>query len=278
MNMYAGTKDMFHLAKNHYENFPVGSWLLSRAHRKALYALYAFARTADDFADEPTFEGKRLECLSEWRQYLTETLEGQPPTPFFKELGTMIQTYQLPTSYFYDLLDAFVQDVTVSRYQTWDSIVDYAKKSANPVGRLYLRIHQYQDSALDAHADAICTALQFTNFWQDVSIDLAKDRVYIPSEVMKKHGYDVSELLAHEENQAFLSVIKDLVERTHALFDEGEALLSKTRGRLKIELSMIVQGGRAILEKIQENQYRVLSMRPTLNSKDRVAMFLKALV
>lgn len=259
------------LARYHYENFPVGSILLPKEKRHPLHMLYAFARMADDFADEPQFEGKRLEALASFRGQLNQPSSRDP---FFSSLHTVIKQNDLPIVLFHDLLDAFEQDVTKNRYQTLKEITLYASKSANPIGRLYLRLYGF--TQWDAYADAICTALQWINFWQDVSVDLEKNRIYIPLESMEKFGVCEEDLKNHIENQNFISMMKELVETTRIKLSEGLPLLSLVRGRLRIELSMIVQGGRAILDKIEKQNYCVLSKRPTLKKMDRILHFCKA--
>lgn len=263
------------IAGNHYENFPVASWMLPAKQRPHIHAIYAFARTADDFADEAEFEGRRLEEIGKWRDLLDTCVEGKTQHPLFLALANTIQEHQLPIGLFHDLLNAFEQDVHQNRYQTWEEIVAYAKKSADPIGRLYLQIHGFKNEEMNRYADCICSALQFANFWQDVSVDLKKDRIYIPTTIMKQCGYSEEELLAGVENDAFRDTIKVLVNRTFDMFTQGRALLPMLHGRLKKELSMIVMGGEMILRKVVEQNYNVLHKRPKLSGVDKVKVLTK---
>ncbi|MEZ4819738.1 MAG: squalene synthase HpnC [Bdellovibrionota bacterium] len=264
------------LARDHYENFPVASWLISAKYRQSLHAIYAFARTADDYADEAMFDGRRMEELKKWRHLLDECIAGNAKDPLFLTLADTIEKHALPHALFYDLLDAFEQDVQQSEYANWSGIVDYARRSANPIGRLYLSIHGYRHEQLNVYSDAICSALQFTNFWQDVSVDLEKKRVYIPTNIMQGFGYSLERLYQRDENQAFTQVIQYLVAQTQTMFDEGKKLIPLLDGRLQKEIAMIVLGGEMILQKIKKQRYCVLSQRPMIKKKDKLYMLLRA--
>lgn len=237
----------------HYENFPVASLLLPRAMRPHVAAVYAFARTADDFADEgDRTPAERLRLLDRWRQRLHGLNESpapdEPPqtVEIFLALRATIRDRSLPLELFEDLLSAFRQDVTVSRYESWDELLDYCRRSANPVGRLVLRIAGYRDAALDAQSDDICTALQLTNFWQDVKVDAARGRVYLPR----------GETLA------------GAARRTRQLFERGRPLCDAVRGRLRHELRATWLGGVRILDRLEDAHFDPVAARPRLTAAD----------
>ncbi len=248
----------------HYENFPVASWLLPHRIRPYVYSIYAFARAADDFADEPGLEpDERLAKLDEWDQRLANCIE-KPEGPVFEALGETIRVYEIPHSLFEDLLAAFRQDVRQSRHQTFDDLLAYSSLSANPVGRLVLTLFGQTDLDLFAQSDAICTGLQLTNFWQDIAVDYARDRVYLPQAEMASHGVDEQDLAAKSVSPALRSLLKDLIGRTRDLFVAGSPLLECVTGRLRYELRLTWLGGSRILDEIERVDYDVLNHRPTL--------------
>jgi len=267
----------------HYENFPVASLLLPRRMRPHVAALYAFARAADDFADEGdrTVE-ERCRLLDGWRGRLLEAVAGTTSTvqrspergepahsrEIFMALGVTIRRLQLPSVLLDDLLSAFRQDVTVSRYATWPALFDYCRRSANPIGRLVLRIGGYADNDLDEWSDAICTALQLTNFWQDVKSDWARGRIYLPGEEMQAHGADETALVGENLTPGWREAIASAVSRTRALFDDGRPLCDRLHGRLRYEIRMTWLGGRHILDRIEAANYDVLNHRPTIGATD----------
>ncbi len=257
----------------HYENFPVASFLLPRRMRPHVAALYAFARAADDFADEGdrTVE-ERYRLIDGWRERLLEAVAGTTSTiqrspergepahsrEIFMALGVTIRRLQLPSVLLEDLLSAFRQDVTVSRYATWPALFDYCRRSANPIGRLVLRIGGYADNDLDKWSDAICTALQLTNFWQDVKSDWARGRIYLPREEMQAHGADETALVGDRLTPEWREAIASAVSRTRALFDDGRPLCDRLRGRLRYEIRMTWLGGTRILDRIEAANFDVL--------------------
>ena len=267
----------------HYENFPVASLLLPRRMRPHVAALYAFARAADDFADEGdrTVE-ERYRLLDGWRGRLLEAVAGTTSTiqrspergepahsrEIFMALGVTIRRLQLPSVLLEDLLSAFRQDVTVSRYATWPALFDYCRRSANPIGRLVLRIGGYADNDLDRCSDAICTALQLTNFWQDVKGDWRRGRIYLPGEEMQAHGADETALVGENLTPGWREAIASAVSRTRALFDDGKPLCDRLHGRLRYEIRMTWLGGTRILDRIEAANYDVLNRRPTLGARD----------
>ena len=268
-------------ARGHYENFPVASVLVPRRMRRHIAAVYAFARVADDFADEGTIRAdERLRLLDMWsdrlRQAAVADTAGPPPrpgeprdaVPIFQGVARSIRECALPVSLFEDLLDAFRQDVRVSRYETWTELLDYARRSANPVGRLVLRIAGYENPALDAQSDAICSALQLTNFWQDVRIDFDRGRIYLPAEERRAHGAREEDLAAGTLPEGWRRALGAAVLRTRAMFETGRPLCDAVRGRLRYELRATWLGGTRILDRLESAGYDAVSHRPTIGAAD----------
>jgi phytoene synthase len=270
-------------ARTHYENFPVASRLLPRRMRPHVAAVYAFARAADDFADEGerTVE-ERHRLLDLWLCRLREAVSGsagdtpRPPEPgepansqeIFIALAATIRTVHLPPDLFEDLISAFRQDVTVTRYATWSELLDYCRRSANPVGRLVLRIGGYSDARFNDWSDAICTALQLTNFWQDLEIDHARGRIYLPIEEMREYGADERALAEGRRSPEWDRALASAVRRTRTLFDAGRPLCDQVRGRLRYELRATWLGGTRILDRLQSTRSVVSRRRATLSAFD----------
>ena len=258
------------LAESHYENFPVASRLLPKHLRPHIAAVYAFARTADDFADEPGRDARdRLRLLSEWRGKLHDEADD---TPEFLALHDTIERFQLPLQLFDDLLDAFMQDVTTTRYESWAAVLDYCRRSANPVGRLVLRLSGYHDDALDRASDAVCSALQLTNFWQDLAIDWSRGRLYVPAETWRSHGADPDALNSGTINAPWAAALGDCSARTRALFEEGRAVCDGVRGRLRYELRATWLGGTRILDRLEQSGFDVFNHRPALGAADAIVI------
>ena len=270
-------------ARTHYENFPVASKLLPRHMRDHVAAVYAFARAADDFADEgqrPVDERHRL--IDGWLCRLREAVagnsnvasgpiaSGEPAnTPeIFVALGATIREKSLPPSLFEDLLSAFRQDVTVCRYTSWADVLDYCRRSANPVGRLVLRIAGYGDDSLERSSDAICTALQLTNFWQDLKIDFDRGRVYMPEDEMRVHRASPAELAGPAMTAAWNRTMASAVARTRDLFRDGRPLCDAVRGRLGYEIRATWLGGMRILDRLEAAEYDMIRRRPSLRVAD----------
>lgn len=266
------------LANRHYENFPVASRLMPQRLRRHIAALYAFARIADDMSDEPEYEGVRRERLLDWRRQLNDIGPKPPSHPVFLALGATLRELDLPKQPFDDLLSAFLQDTEKSRYATFDEVLDYCRRSANPVGRIVLMIHGYRDEERFRYSDAICTALQLANFWQDVSVDLKKDRIYIPEEDFKAHGYSEADLRMGVCNERFKNLMKFEVARVRALFDQGRPLPSKLSWPLSLEIRLTWLGGRQILKLICRQDFDVLRSRPALKKCDWIPLAARALV
>lgn len=272
------------LAREHYENFPVASRLLPARMRPHIAAIYAFARIADDFADEPGRQAdERLRLLDDWECRLdrgqTRVRLGSDPgqTHVFTALHHTIAECRLPVRLFHDLISAFRQDVTVNRYGTWDEVLDYCRRSANPVGRLVLRVAGYDDPKLDASSDALCTALQLTNFWQDLERDWRNGRLYVPDAERLRHGADPADLDARRWTDGWRHALAACGARTRAIFDDGRAVCDGVRGRLRWELRLTWLGGSRILDKLEATGFDVFRRRPTLGAGDAPAILAKLL-
>lgn len=252
------------IARRHYENFPVASLLLPAHMRPAIAAIYAFARRADDFADEPGPDAdERIRLLDEWGRRLHACGQGSTEDDLiFVALHDAIQRHKLPVKLLDDLLSAFRQDVTTNRYGTWADVLDYCSRSANPVGRLVLRVAGYDNPALDERSDAICTALQLTNFWQDFGVDWRRGRLYLPVEDRERTGADERDLDAGHWTGAWKAVMDVAIGRTRELFAHGRPLCDAVGGRLRWELRLTWLGGSRTLDKVQ--RVNVLQTRPHL--------------
>jgi squalene synthase HpnC len=266
------------LAFSHYENFPVASRFIPRDKRKHVAAVYAFARIADDFADEPGLTPvNRLEKLQDWETLLSECYGGTPSNPVFVALGNTIRQFQIPHNLFQSLLDAFRSDVTVRRYESFEDVLAYCRNSANPVGRLVLLLFGYKNEEMMGWSDRICTALQLTNFWQDLSIDVEKDRIYIPLEDLRRFNVGEQDILQKRPSTALRDLMEFQVQRTKDLFEQGRPLLSNVGRDLSLEMKLTWLGGMRILEKIRGLDYNVLQRRPTLSFVDKSSLLLRAL-
>ncbi len=263
---------------DHYENFPVASVLLPRRLRPAVEAIYAFARSADDLADEGDATAEqRLEALSGYEAALARIEQGETSHhPLFEKLAQVVRDYDLPTKPLYDLLSAFKQDVLVSRYANYDALLDYCARSANPVGLLMLTLYGQADEENVRDSDAICTALQLINFLQDVAIDIHKERIYIPLEDLGRYAISPAALDNPSARPRWRSLMKFEVDRARALMLSGAPLALRLEGRIGFELRMVVQGGLRILEAIEEVQYDVFRCRPQLTRKDWWTIFWRA--
>jgi len=278
------------LTRAHYENFPVGQ-LVPREMQPHVHAVYAFARYADDLADEG-YAGsekakgsqdvmtpeQRLAALADWDRQLRSP-RGTPGLHFiFVALHETIHELELPMGLFTDLLSAFKQDVVKSRYADFDEVLDYCRRSANPVGRLVLLLHGVRGEEYAMLADHICTGLQLANFWQDVGVDLEKDRIYLPADDRKTYGVTEEALFAHRADEHYRKLIAFQVVRTQTIFNRGERLTKKLRGLLRLEIRLTWLGGTKILRKIEALKFDTLNHRPKVGKIDMAALFLKALV
>ena len=269
------------LAREHYENFPVASWLLPVGMRPHVAAVYAFARGADDIADEGVRPAdERLRGLDDWRNRLhaCADVEGcNPDDQIFVALGATIRQCRLPLSLFDDLLSAFRQDITMHRYETWAGVLDYCSRSANPVGRLVLRIAGYDDPRLDRSSDALCTGLQLTNFWQDFGRDWRAGRLYVPLEDVASCHADLTDLSESRMTDAWRCALSRVTGRTRALFEAGRAVCDGVSGRLRFELRLTWLGGSRILDRVVGGGFDVLSRRPALGAADAPSILVRAL-
>ena len=262
------------IARAHYENFPVASWLLPASMRPHIAAIYAFARTADDFADEPgRAPAERLRLLDEWHAMLRSAARGDTPTePVFLALADTIRTCELPVGLFEDLLSAFRQDVIVDRYHSWDEVMDYCRRSANPVGRLVLRVAGVHQESADRASDALCSALQLANFWQDFGVDWRRGRIYVPGEEITKAGASEEDLASGRMTAEWKSALRACVVVTRRLFETGRPVADAVRGRLRLELRATWSGGMRILDKVERLDYDTLQTRPTIGKRDLPAL------
>jgi len=271
------------LARSHYENFPVASRLLPARMRPHIAAIYAFARLADDMADEGDRPpADRLADLDAWDACLNAAAlgaveRGEPHAEVFLALRHTIETCGLPVQLFHDLVSAFRQDVTTTRYATWDDLMDYCRRSANPVGRLVLRVAGYDRADLDASSDAVCTALQLTNFWQDLEVDWRKGRVYVPGSVLASASASTDDLAARRITAEWRTALDEVTARTRALFGSGRAVCDAVGGRLGLEMRATWIGGSRILDKLEASGFDVFRRRPTLTAADAPAVLWRTL-
>ncbi len=272
------------LARRHYENFPVASYLVRRDKRDALAAIYAFARCADDFADEAGGEGipapkpeARLQQLSEWRQKLRDCYSGYAHDSVFVALSDAARRFQLGRQNFEDLLRAFELDVCVNRHENFHSLLAYCSCSANPIGRLVLELFGHRQAELVALSDNICTALQLTNFWQDVALDLERDRVYLPLEDLGRFQYSLDDLRAAKVDERWRRLLAFELGRTREMFERGRSLAERVAPGLRFQLRVTWLGGMRILDKIESAKYDVFRRRPSLGRLDFLKLLLGAL-
>lgn len=268
--------DAIDLAENHYENFPVASLLFPKKIRNDVALIYRFARTADDIVDEGNDPDEiKHNKLSSFMNEFEEALNGNYKNNFWKLLHNTITSKQLNPVHFLNLLKAFEQDLFKKEYETFDELLSYCENSANPVGRIILELNNIRDEKLNLLSDRICTALQLTNFWQDVKIDLKKGRIYIPQEDFNKFGVDKSSLFEEQINDNLRQIIEFELERTEQLFKEGSKILNYLPFRLRWQIKWTINGGTKIIEKIKKNDYDVLNFRPTLSKIDFLIALMK---
>ena len=267
---------------DHYENFPVASVLCPPRIRPAVVAIYGYARTADDIADEGDAPpSQRLADLAAYRAELLAAAAGRPPgarwRAVFEPLARAIRTHVLPVPLLEDLLDAFAQDVVQNRYADRAELLDYCRRSANPVGRLLLHLYGVDDAQSLAQSDAVCTALQLINFWQDLSVDLPRGRLYIPLDQCHAHGVDEALLFARQDTAATRALVRAQCDWARGLMLQGAPLVHRVPGRAGWELRGVVQGGLRILDRIAALDHATLSRRPQLGKADLLPIALRAL-
>ena len=265
------------LATHHYENFQVVSFLLPKALHQDFYNVYAFCRWADDLGDEIEDTEESLRLLAWWRRELQAMYSGQAAHPVFVALKTTIERHEIPVEPFDRLIRAFEQDQTVTRYSSFNDVFGYCVNSANPVGHLVLYLCGYRDAERQRLSDFTCTALQLANFWQDVTVDLQKDRVYLPLQLLAEHNYTVEELFALKFDHRFEQLMRRAVDVADDLFHKGLPLIGTVNRRLALDLELFSRGGMKVLDKIRAQGYDVLKSRPKVTKAERVALMLRCL-
>ncbi len=266
------------LATHHYENFNVVSWLLPKELHQHFYNVYAYCRWADDLGDEIPSKERALELLDWWERELDACYDARPAHPVFVALRETVAAKDIPKQPFADLLKAFRQDQVVKRYGTWEAVLDYCVYSANPVGRLVLYLCSYRDAHRQRLSDATCTALQLANFWQDVSRDLEKGRIYIPLDRAMAHGVTESDIVGKKFSERYVSLMKELIAYTRELFDRGLPLSKMVQGKLSVDLEMFSRGGLAVLDAIETMGYDTLNRRPKVSKGKQVRLLGRAIV
>lgn len=260
------------LARAHYENFTVASRLLPRALRQHFYHVYAYCRWADDLADEIGNAGQSLELLDWWESQLDATYAGRPEHPVFVALAETIATFDLPRQPLADLLSAFRQDQHPRRYASFAELLDYCRRSANPVGRIVLYLGRCHDEPRGHLADSVCTGLQLANFWQDVARDYERGRVYLPRETCAQFGYDDADLARRAASPAFRQVLAHEVARAEQYLRAGLPLVERVSASLRGDVWLFIQGGLRILQHIRRCDYDVWSRRPEVSRLDKLCL------
>jgi squalene synthase HpnC len=265
------------LATHHYENFHVVSFLLPKKLHQDFYNVYSFCRWADDLGDEMGDTEESLRLLSWWRSELHGMYCGQTAHPVFVALQGTVERYDIPIEPFDRLITAFEQDQTVTRYANFEEVLAYCVNSANPVGHLVLYLCGYRDAERQALSDFTCSGLQLANFWQDISVDLEKNRVYLPLNLLDNHGYTVDELFGGTEDARFRAVMHEAVDLAEGLFRKGLPLVKMLDRRLALDIDLFGRGGLKILEKIRDQNYNVLRRRPHISKAERAVLLIQCL-
>lgn len=266
------------LALDHYENFTVASWFMPRRLRQHFYNIYAYCRVSDDLADEVTDQATSLALLEAWRGQLEGLYRGEAKHPVFVALQETIAAFDIPQDPFDHLLDAFVQDRHQARYDTYDELLAYCRHSADPVGRLVLYLGGYRDETRQRLSDATCTALQLTNFWQDVRRDWTdRQRIYLPREDLDRFGVSESQIAAGRCDPAYRNLLRFEVERTRDMFRQGLPLIDLVGGHLRRDVALFTAGGWSILDLIEAQGFDTLTARPALTGRQKVGLMLRGL-
>jgi squalene synthase HpnC len=260
------------LARSHYENFSVASWFLPKRLRQHFFNVYAYCRISDDLGDEVGNSNASLVLLDQWQRELDACYEGSPKHPVFVALAETVRTFDIPKHEFSDLLTAFRQDQTITRFETFDHVLAYCHYSANPVGHLVLYLCGYRDADRQQLSDFTCTALQLANFWQDVSVDYAKDRIYLPLEDMGRFGVTEDDIAQKRNSPAFCEMMKFEVERARDWFRQGLPLIGKVDRELAVDLDLFSRGGLEILSAIEKQNFAVLGNRPAISKTRKLAL------
>jgi squalene synthase HpnC len=265
-----------HLARTHYENFSVATWFLPKHLRQDFLNVYAYCRISDDLGDEVGDPALSLSLLDEWQIELDACYAGKPRHPVFVALAETVRKFEIPKHEFSDLLIAFRQDQTVTRFETFNDVLAYCRYSANPVGHLVLHLCGYHDAERQQLSDFTCTALQLANFWQDVTIDYAKGRIYLPLEDLRRYSVTEEDLAQNRNTPAFREMMKFEVERAREWFDRGLPLVGKVNKELAVDLELFSRGGQEILNAIERQNFAVLGRRPVVSKPRKLALVARA--
>jgi squalene synthase HpnC len=264
------------LARTHYENFSVATWFLPRRLRQHFFNVYAYCRISDDLGDEVGDAAASLELLDQWQTELDACYDGAPKHPVFVALAETVRLFDIPRHEFSDLLRAFRQDQTVTRFETFGDVLAYCRYSANPVGHLVLYLCGYRDAERQRLSDFTCTALQLANFWQDVSVDYTKGRIYIPLEDLRRFAVSEDDITCSRNTPAFCGLMRFEVERARDWFRQGLPLIGQVDRELAIDLELFSRGGQEILRAIEEQGYAVLGNRPAISKPRKLALVARA--
>jgi len=265
-----------HLARTHYENFSVATWFLPKRLRQHFFNVYAYCRISDDLGDEVGNPAASLELLDQWQTELDACYDGTPRHPVFVALAETVRQFDIPRHEFSDLLTAFRQDQTVTRFETFQDLLGYCRYSANPVGHLVLYLCSYRDAERQQLSDCTCTALQLANFWQDVSVDYDKGRIYLPLESLRRFGVSEDDIAQRNNTSAFRALMKFECERAHDWFRRGLPLVGKVDRELAVDLELFSRGGQEILRAIEKQDYAVLGNRPAISKPRKLALVARA--
>ena len=264
------------LAKSHYENFSVATWFLPKRLRQHFYNVYAYCRISDDLGDEVGNPQQSLELLDQWEGQLNSCYAGSPRHPVFVALRETVKQFGIPKIEFSDLLIAFRQDQTVSRFETFDDVLGYCRYSANPVGHLVLYLCGYSDAGRQQLSDYTCTALQLANFWQDVFVDYGKGRIYLPLEDLRRFGVTGDDIAQRRATPQFVAMMKFEVERAREWFERGLPLVKMVDRALAVDLELFSRGGQEILNAIERQGFDVLRSRPVISKPRKLMLVLRA--
>lgn len=264
------------LARSHYENFSVASWFLPERLRQHFFNVYAYCRISDDLGDEVGDTAASLQLLDQWEAELNACYDGHPRHPVFVALAETVRKFEIPKHEFADLLTAFRQDQNISRYPTFNDLLGYCRYSANPVGHLVLYLCGYRDAERQQLSDFTCTGLQLANFWQDVSADFAKGRIYLPLEDLRRFGVSEEVIRDGENTSAFCGMMRFEVERAREWFVQGMPLIAKVERALALDIELFSRGGQEILNAIERQRYAVLGRRPAISKTRKLALVVRA--
>jgi squalene synthase HpnC len=266
------------LARTHYENFSVATWFLPKKLRQDFFNVYAYCRISDDLGDEVGDATASLALLDEWESQLDACYAGAPRHPVFVALAETVRKFEIPKQEFSDLLIAFRQDQTITRFETFDDVLGYCHYSANPVGHLVLYLCGYHDAERQQLSNYTCTALQLANFWQDVTVDYAKGRIYLPLEDLRRYSVSEDDLAQQRNTPAFCEMMKFEVERAREWFDRGLPLIAKVDRELAVDLELFSRGGQEILNAIERQRFAVLGRRPVISKTRKLALVARAAI